>query len=70
MLVMEKEDLKKLLGSRFAPPSGMPLEFTQLLDKLVDVPTTHATPDKRTERSATGESYEGIQPRELRYCRA
>ena len=69
-MVVDQEDLSKLLHSRYQPVCDLPLEFTQLLDKLVDVPTTHATPVERNKRNATGESYEGIQPHQLRHRRA
>ncbi len=46
-MMLVEDDNQKLLKSRFRVNPDLPLEFTQLLDKLVDDPKKDATPVKR-----------------------
>jgi hypothetical protein len=63
------ETLGQFLRSRNPVQCDLPVEFTQLLNKLVDVPSPCANSNERIQREAT-EVNNGIQPDHLRRRRA
>lgn len=67
--MVDKADMKRLMTSRFQVEHELPLEFTQLLDKLIDVPATRANSVQRIPRIAT-EVTDDFQQANERRCSA